>query len=321
MKISRIAPHPVLTDDLLAQLDIRCDARFMSSGPDPGAQGAWGEQFTLGHDAEWDPHEHDLTVVCAAEIDGMSRLFGAAGIAPRSATLAVALEWLSPDSGWRLLSEPCLVRMPAPPPACGTVQLSLRFPPDSLRGTGMFFLQLLLNDPGTPGTDELALARTPGFRFGALGPGTRVVIDGDGSLFPVVEESAGADAPLWQFTKDWSDPIEDEFSAVWLSLTLNRDHPDFPSLRGPATGSWTPLFCQVVSAWITTFLLELRADMDADFGEIEIGRIGRAQPGSIAHAAATMIRHGPLDCSSPAALAYSVQQWIDTTIRQPREAQ
>jgi len=316
MKRSPIPPHPVLTSALFEQMGVDPAITFSSSRANPGARGKWGEQYTLGHDSDWDPGRDGLEVHCdIAGIRNFGLLFGPGGVAPRSATLALALEWLSPDSGWRALGEPAFLRLPEPSDVPVPAQLTLALPANTLRGTGTLSLQLLLGDAGFLEEDEKGLARMPGFRFGMLGPDTRLVVDGGGSLFPVVVEALGADEPLWRFTQDWSDPLEDEFSTVWLSLSLNKDHPDFPMVREQDSEVWTPLFCQVIASWLAIFLLELKAELGADFAAIALGRPGAAVRGSIADAAASMVRRGDLNCASPGELIRSIQAWVDITAR------
>lgn len=322
MKRSPIPPHPVLTSVLIEQMGIDPIITFASSRANPGARGKWGEQYTLGHDSDWDPDRDELEVRCAiTDIRNVGQLFGPDGIAPRSATLALSLEWLSPDSGWRIVGEPAFLRMPEPSDVPVPVQLALTLPANTLRGTGTVSLQLLLDDAGTPEDGEEGLARMPGFRFGMLGPDTRLVIDGDGSLFPVVVEALGAEEPLWRFTQDWCDPFEDEFSTVWLSLSLNEDHPHFPLLREQGAQTWTPLFCQVMASWLAIFLMELKADIGVEFDAIAIGRPDSAARGSIADAAAAMVKRGNLNCSSPRDLIRSIQTWVDTMARPAGESE
>lgn len=322
MKRSPIPPHPVLTAALIEQMEFDPAITFASSRANPGARGKWGELYTLGHDSEWDPGKDELEVRC--NIDGIRNvglLFGPDGVAPRSATLALALEWFSPDSGWRILGEPALLRLPEQSDVPVPAQLTLALPANTLRGTGTLSLQLVLGDAGTPEEGENGLARMPGFRFGMLGLDTRLVIDGDGSLFPVVVEALGTDEPLWRFTQDWSDPSEDEFSIVWLSLSLNKDHPDFSMLREQGSEAWTPLFCQVMASWLATFLMELKGEPGVDFDAIALGRPAAAARGSIMDAAASMVKRGNLNCSSPGELIRSIQAWVDITARTTREKQ
>lgn len=322
MKHSPIPPHPVLTPALIEQLEITPTISFSSSRTSPGEKGKWGEQYTLGHDSDWDPSKDELEVSCCLDdIRNTTLLFGPHGVAPRSATLALALEWLSIDSGCRLLGEPAILELPKQSDTPVPVKLKLTLPANTARGTGTLSLQLLLASVGTLEEGEKGLARLPGFRFGTLGAETRLIVDGSGSLFPVVSESLGVDKPLWLFTQDWSDPLEDEFSTVWLSLSLNTDHPAFPLLREQESGAWSPLFCQVITAWMSTFLLELKAEMGNDFNPITFGRPGKSVPGSIVDAAASMVKRGNLDCTSPGALISTIQSWIDSTARPPLEAQ
>lgn len=321
MKRSPIPPHPVLTTTLIEQMEFDPIVTFASFRANPGARGKWGEQYTLGHDSDWDPDRDELEVRCNIDdIRNVGLLFGPKGVAPKSATLALVLEWFSPDSGWRMLGEPAFLRLPEKSSEPVPMQLTLTLPANTLRGTGSLSLQLLLSDAGSPGEDEKGLARIPGFRFGVLGADTRLVIDGDGSLFPIVVESFGADEPLWRFTQDWFDPSEDEFSTAWLSLSLNENHPEFPLLREHGSERWTPLFCQVMASWLATLLLELKAEPGVEFEAIALGRPAAAARGSIVDAAASMVKRGNLNCSSPGELIKSIQAWVDSTARTARGA-
>ncbi|MFJ2545392.1 hypothetical protein ACIOVF_02860 [Pseudomonas sp. NPDC087612] len=322
MKQHQIPPHPVLTLEHIQQLEFDPVITITSSRGSPGARGQWGGQFTLGHDSDWDPVRDELEVICHIEdLPNVWLLFGPAGVAPKSSTLALALEWVSSDSGWRTLGEPVMLRLPNSSDEAVPAHLTLELPANTARGTGTLSLQLFLSDAGTPDEEEKGLARIPGFRFGLLGPETRLIIDGDGSLFPVIEEELGVNEPLWRFTHDWSDPGEDEFSTTWLSLSLNNKHPDFPLLREKNSEVWTPLFCQVMASWLATFLLELQADLGVDFSAIALGRSMAAERGSIVDAAASMVKRGNLNCSSPGELIRSIQAWVDTIARTPREVQ
>lgn len=317
MTRAHISPHPVLTTSLVEQMSIEPVLRFFSSRVDPGAEGKWGEQCTLGHDSDWDPCRDDLEIRCFIPgIKNFGKLFSLGGVAPKSATLALALEWFSSDSGWRQLGEPVFLHCPEDPDDLVTVQLSLTLPANSLRGTGILSIQLMLGDVGAREGMEDGQASIPGFRFGMLGPDTRVVIDGDGSLFPIVVESLGVDKPLWSFSRDWCDPYEDEFSAVWLSLSLNEDHPDFRMLHQSGSQLSTPLFCQVLASWLAIFLMELRAELGDEFDTLIVdGRSDGAARGSIVDAAASMVRRGSLNCASPCEMIRSIQAWVDKVVR------
>jgi hypothetical protein len=263
-----------------------------------------------------------LTIRCEIdEISGLAGLFGPKGLTARNATLSLALEWVSMDSGWRTLGEPWPLKIPDGTRGSDPIRLCISFSSSSIRGIGTLTLQLFLADPGEPTAEESMMARTVGFRFGSLDLGTRVVVDGDGSLFPIIEDNLGVSAPLWEFQRDWTDPFDEEFSTAFLSLALNRDHPDFRLLKeNDQLFRWTPLFRQAVASWITILILELKNESPSEFQEIESNRLGRALPGSIADAVAYMLRVGDLDSSSAASLMFSAQQWVDRVMTQKPDA-
>ncbi|MDB5937387.1 MAG: hypothetical protein JWQ01_4731 [Massilia sp.] len=314
MKLAKLPPHPDLST-LLQEIPFTPAISFYSKGPAPGEKGAWGGQFTLGNDTDWSADYHDLTVrYDVGEIPELNTLFGVGGLAPRSATLLLVLEWVSVDSGWRCFGEPWPFNAQDQQKEQGPIGLWIRFPPNSIRGKGTLTPQLLLADPGQPTADESMLAGTAGYRFGPLDSGTDIVIDGDGSLFPILEEDLGPLAPLWEFRKDWTDPFEEDFSVAYLALALNTSHPDYGYLKNSnaiAASTWTPLLRQVVASWLVVLILELQHGSGEDFEDIASGKSGRALPGSIADAVSYILRIAPLDLASASSLAISAQQWID----------
>lgn len=291
--------------------------RFSSSGPEPGARPLAPNEFSLGTDSDWSADSHDLIVHASLRgIAGLEVLFSDDGITGREGRLQLALEWTSADSGWRKVGVPaelCLEHCTANGvfPA-----LSLILDAGAIRGTGRITLQVFLGDAGSQCDLPSGLATEPGFRFGALGLPVTVVVDGDGSLFPIFEEGLGEGGALWQFRQCWIDPYVDSFSSEYVSLVLNRDHPHFGHLRSKGdTGAQTPLMRQVLASWVAIFVGEIARDLDGAFSEL-VGGASTAEEGSIASIAASFVNYGNLDLSSAALLAASAQCWLDRRINE-----
>lgn len=196
--------------------------------------------------------------------------------------------------------------------------LSLQLAPGSIRGIGTISLQLFLGKPGTPAGDDLGIAVQRGFNFGTLGAAITLVIDGDSSLFPILEQSCGADGPLWEFRESWTDPLEDEFSSEYVSLVLNTDHEHFEQLRERrgVSAKQTPLMRQVLASWIALLIAEVMKRLDQKFSELVSGSSRAAQPYSIADTAAGFVRAGELDTSSLSTLFASANRWLDQRVRE-----
>lgn len=313
MSVCRIPPHPVLTLDLAKCITCSPVLSFESAGPNPGAKGTWGEEFALGQDSDWSADLHDLLIICSISgINGVGAFFGPGGVAGHAAELALALEWLSSDSGFRNVGTPFRFHRPESGSLTDKIRLELHFPANSLRGTGTVSLQLFIADPGMLEPEEGMMATSPGYRLGQLSEETRIVIDGDGSLFPVERETLGPDSALWELRCSWIDPLQDEFSLAHVALTINTAHADYKLLEDQSIPAWlTPLFRQVLASWITVFVQQLKDDPLAQVRDALLMDDGDAISGSIVDAASYMIRVGDLRIDTPSSLAESAQRWID----------
>lgn len=106
---------------------------------------------------------------------------------------------------------------------------------------------------------------------------TRIVIDGDGSTFPITEVD-NPDGPLWVIRKEWSDPATDTFDVTNVQVELNRKHKVFKSLvqaKGPTTQEF---MSNIIKQSIAMIIYQAVSDMNAqeetwDFDIAEEGSI------------------------------------------------
>lgn len=301
--------------------DILCPGMrmvFGSAGPDPGALDLGGGEYALGADSEWNPDVHDLIVSCVLEnMAAIGPLYGTGGVAALDAVLLLALEWTSADSGWRCLGQPAPLALEQLPDNDGKMTLRLALPAGSIRGMGVLIVQVFLGSPGSSDSGDAGIARQRGARLGSLSGQIRIVIDGDGSLFPVLDESLGSNDALWHMRSAWTDPRDEPFSSEYVALVLNRDHELFEQLRGRPGGPsrQTPLMQHVVASWIALLVHLVKADLEQDFEELVSQSAPLMEFASIAEAAAGFVRMGELDTNSPPALFASVQRWLDSRVR------
>ncbi|MBQ5965155.1 hypothetical protein [Massilia sp. ZL223] len=309
----------VLPANLPEDFRLKMHPVFGSASLDPGARYLGSGEYSLGTDSDWNPDLHNLTVTCTlGNVADLEPLFGPGGVAAADAVLLVALEWTSADSGWRRLGPPLRLTRAGLPAADDGVTLSLELPPGSVRGTGMIAVQLFMGEPGSAEVGDAGTVRQKGVRLGALSGLLCVVIDGDGSLFPVQEEELGRDGPLWKMHTAWDDPREEPFASEYVALVLNRDHELFDQLRDRRAGQnrQTPLMRHVLASWIALLVHEVRTGLGEDFDGIVRRQVPTVDFASIAEAAAAFVRAGDLDTSSAHVLFASVQQWLDRRVRE-----
>lgn len=291
---------------------------FRSDGPDPGALDLGSGEYSLGSDSDWNPDLHNLTIGCVlTNVEDLRPLFGPSGVAATDAVLLLALEWSSADSGWRGLGAPLRLTREQLSGVNEMPSLQLVLPAGSMRGTGALSVQVYLGEPGTAGCADAGVARQKSARLGSLLDPVRVVIDSDGSLFPVLEESLGREEALWEMRTCWNDPREEPFSSEYVALVLNRDHELFEQLgtRRGDRGGQTPLMRHVLASWIALLIHAVSTDLEAGFDELVAGPAPTGDFASIAEAAAVLVRTGELDTGSPGALFASTQRWLDRRVQ------
>jgi hypothetical protein len=319
----RLPPYPCVTNELREAVVSAASLNFSCpDGPLPGERLTGERRFTFGNETDWSIEQHPLQVDCRfACHDMLVDLFGAGGLVCRNARLMLVLEWVSGKSSRRGFSKPYILDHGA---ASKLTELtfSLNFPSRDLAGNIELSLELFVGAAGKPGKDERHLANAPGLRLGSMSDPWHLIFDGSGSLFPILHVSHATTAPLWTFQREWEDPTFDEFSTDYVSLEINTSHPSFRDLYGDAKAPYsTPLFRQVLAAWLMLFLHELENDTgDGAMAQsgvtpwqaiVEGKKPEMILPGSIAKAAREFVTHGNLDVSSKSSLLYSAQRWID----------
>ena len=327
MSSHRISARPVITDALLDRFKPKVTWDFCSlSGHDPGNAEVGRFRYTFGRDSEWSVALHDLVVKCAVTLPGdWPSLFGPGpnGLVCRNTAICIALEWGSSETARRGLSTSCILRVPPQgrKPALAPLKLDVAFPANTLRGNVALSVQLFVGAPGRPTNVEHHLANMQGFRLGALGPGILLMFEGDGSLFPILEEEGNPGSPLWEFRATWDDPAVDTFSEDNISLVINTRHAGFAELKGSEKANYrTPFFRQVVSTWVSVLLWKLKSEHRDLWAMITTQGQDAFEPRSIALAANYIIHAGRIDTASPDALIRTAQAWMDEALvgKEPR---
>lgn len=311
--------YRMLPANLPHDVQLKGDYTFSSTnGDDPGARSTAHCQFSLGSNSDWSADTHDLLIRCnLSNAEVLKRLFEDRGVVANDGELLLALEWTSADSCWRKTGQPRVLTTSSFSDDEAFPELVLHLPPGSLRGSGNVSIQSFLGQPGT-GDGSPGLASLQGSRLGQLMQSVEIVIDGNGSLFPVLEESLGNDGPLWELRTSWSDPRDEAFQSDYVALVLNREHELFSQLRERASepGRQSPLMRQIVSSWIALLVHQVKSDLGPDFNSI-VNHYGQSEDfASIADAVASFIRLGQLDTSSLNALFVSTQCWFDRRLRE-----
>ncbi|HCD1615724.1 TPA: hypothetical protein NBH86_003518 [Serratia marcescens] len=294
-------------NDSVVSFNFRANGYF-----DPGVQVLGQHQYAIGKDSDWDPAEHTLVVQCVIErVPLLEAIFGPEGIVTAETEVLLALEWASADSCWRTIGTVYGLRHVTKDE---NVVLEIKLKPGTIRGCGLISVQTFLGRHSSEFVPGYAYQQ--GARLGLVTQPIEIIIDGDGSLFPVLEESLGAAEPLWELKACWSDPQDEPFSSEYVALVLNNSHPHFDQLRdGRALNiGQSPLMRQVFAAWLALVIAQVKEDMGAEFDtHLGVSDAGEGI-GSIADAICSFIRLGDLDTGSLPELFKSTQRWIDSRV-------
>lgn len=289
-----------------------------NDGVDPGATKVSCDQYALGKDSDWSPAEHPLVVQCLIErAPILQAIFGNGGVVSADAEVLLALEWASADSCWRTLGAVRGLRREA---VSDDVILEVELSAGTVRGSGFLSVQAFLGNCAAeviPG-----FAHQPGSRLGPLAQPIEIVIDGDGSLFPILEESLGSTGPLWQLKACWGDPQYEPFTSDYVALVLNNAHPHFEQLRDrrAMNAEQSPLMRQVFATWLALVIAQVKEDMGAQFDTYLVATDADEGIASIADAVRSFIQLGDLNTGSLPELFVSTQCWLDQRVREMESA-
>ena len=88
---------------------------------------------------------------------------------------------------------------------------------------------------------------------------TRVIIDGNGSLFPIHEISS-PNEPLWWVRCEWEDPLEDSFTDDNFCIYLNTAHKDFATLNVNEGLKNSALLMEIICGALQTLIMKVLND-------------------------------------------------------------
>ena len=173
----------------------------------------------------WTPAECSLIIEGKCAFQTPTFLFGKNGIACHDAVLGIAVEWSSRDSSRRGIVPVGEISASSSP---RLVRQKLEFPAGIFRGEVRLNTVLYLKKAGKPADGENHLANRPGMILGVLDQ-TRLIMDGNGSVFPVVMIEKNNDQ-LWWVECNWADALSDPFTEDNFCLFINRKNTLFEKL-------------------------------------------------------------------------------------------
>jgi hypothetical protein len=207
--------------------------------------------------------QDDLTVELSISINNAQGLFAdesSDGVVPEDAKLGLALFWESKESGQRGVGSRIEF---GSSDTIQNISLTLDFPKKEFRSEVSITPRLFLAEP----SQKILNAKycsTRGSILGDLSESRTIILDGDGSTYPLYEVSNGLNEPLWRVYMNWSDPLHDSFFHHF-KVTINRDHPDYESVKridNPIRGQDTlPIALkEIITSTLFAMLVKLKED-------------------------------------------------------------
>lgn len=175
----------------------------------------------------WYPSTHGLTVRKTCRLAAAYHLFGEGGIASSTATIGIALRWISSKSNERgVVPFGTITKADS----AKSFDVDYVFERGTLKGSLKLQTILYLKDAGTPKESEKYFAQQTGTILGVLEQ-EEFFVDGNGSVFPIAVIDAPGKA-LWNvYYNDASDPMQDKFESENVEIRLNKAHPNYDALK------------------------------------------------------------------------------------------
>lgn len=223
----------------------------------------------------WHPENDDLIARYMSIINVPSFLFGENGLASRNGgVIGLALMWMDSEASQRGAVPVGEITSESQGPA--KIEAEITFSPGHLRGDLILRTIIYLKKPGIPDENERFLASQTGTILGVLDD-TKVIIDGNGSVFPVCEVSYPGE-PLWWVQCSWEDPRVDSFTDDNFCLYLNTAHRDYPLLNGWGSPKNSALFLEVICSTLQILITKV---LDDDVASNDTIQGNCLQPNSI----------------------------------------
>lgn len=205
---------------------------------------------------KWHPEDHELVAECRNIFTTPLFFFGPKGIVPNDGTLGIAIMWMAPDTSIRGIEPVGEMRRNTPAPY--EIRGEIKFPEKMLRGTLILQTVLYLKDRGKVEDDEKHLAHFTGTILGVMDE-TKVIIDGNGSLFPIHTVYSPTE-PLWWVRCNWEDPTQDAFNDDNFCIYLNSAHKDFALMNVNEGMKGSPLLMEIICSAVQLLVMKVLGD-------------------------------------------------------------
>lgn len=232
-----ISSFPILTQEQLKAIDASCEITKMSykvslktsplkfSVKDSLPQ---GNSYIVSDASDiWHPNDNNLDVQVSINIGNTGALFGTNGIANSNSTLGLAVLWKDKESC--IQDTQIISSFTKNNKSVGTTT-TISLPAGILRGVLVIEFIIYLVDAGTPIVSEGYFATEQGTILGDIAE-HMLIIEGNGSVFPISETEGPIEDPLWWVEYNSEDPTIDSFTTDNFCIYINKSNPAYVCLK------------------------------------------------------------------------------------------
>lgn len=255
---------------------------------------------------EWEPDYYNLNLKQTLRINNPGFLFGLKGVAPKDATLAVGVIWTCKAVNLRGAKEVITFKADSLSPL--NCEIKLDFDKGTLKKELQIETVIYVKKSGNLENGEEILGNSPGINLGAISD-TSIVIEGNGSVFPIVEVTE-PEMPLWWVYCSWTDPQEETFEEENVKLCINKAHSNYPLIYNGKSVKDSPLFIEIMGSALQTIIHKVER---SEYWNNIIQNYNNS-PGSIGEAVYYFMTAFDWDFSSPELLNRTIRQYLEETI-------
>ena len=309
--------YPVLNDSKIADMNYECQSlefgytdnyeEYPLSLED---RSGLSQNFTaklFDPRCAWSSDTCNLIIKKRSSFGDVSMLFGQDGIAPKNASLGIALSWISTGSEHRgiipfgeIKADDDLL----------TYELDYTFKNGLIKGSIILQTVIYLMKAGNRSKNEIHLANQTGTVLGILDQ-CEIYIDGSGSIFPISTVNEPG-KPLWYVYYESMDPLQDKFEEENVEIRINIAHHNYEQLKIDTSLKESPLFLEIISSALMIIIYATKDCLDTEWENVISGQ--GFERGSIAEAIYYFVNKHQWDVSNPVALSKSIHLFFDKNL-------
>ncbi|SIS90186.1 hypothetical protein [Salimicrobium salexigens] len=305
--MNNISFFKTLNDDMLADTGYQetpAKMYFFKEGreivftPEILTEGATKEVLLKEETYSFDFSQDDLHYSKRITFQNHQYLFGKEGLVSEEGEIGLGVKYFSKESQQQYTKVLASFKKDTPPLTDRLIDFVI--PSGYFRGNVVIEIILFAV---TPIAEHFPL--TKGTVLGKL-ESTKFLLEGEGGSFPILHH-ADPNEPLWWVDCNWEDAAIDTFHEDYVSLNINRQHPDAKDLKLDAMPQVSPMLKNVITSALYIIAQKV---IQEEYNLTSKDDTSDFEEGSIASAISYFLKDIEEDKSSPEILAKEIQKSV-----------